>query len=55
MTPLTWAVEGCLMPVVQALVDAKADVNYKRAGMTMVQEAGACPAAAALLRKAGAK
>jgi hypothetical protein len=55
MTPLSWAVEGCLAPVVQALVDAKSDVNYKRAGMTMLQEAGACPAAATILKKAGAK
>ena len=55
MTPLTWAVESCAPPVVQALVDAKADVNFKRAGMTMLQEAGACPAAAAILKKAGAR
>ena len=55
MTPLTWAVENCTAPVVQAMVDAKADVNFKRAGMTMMQEAGACPAAAAILKKAGAR
>ena len=40
--------------MVQALVDAKADGNFQRTGMTMTQEAGACPAAA-ILKKAGAK
>ena len=55
MTPLTWAVENCNIPVVQAMVNAGADVNFKRAGMTMLQEAGACPAAADILKKAGAK
>lgn len=55
MTALTWAVESCVIPAVQAIVDAKADVNHVRAGMTMLQEAGACPAAAAILKKAGAK
>ena len=55
MTPLTWAVENCQPVVVQAMVDAKADVNFRRAGMTMLQEAGACPAAVDILKKAGAK
>jgi ankyrin repeat protein len=55
MIPLTWAVQNCNAEVTQALVDAKSDVNFKRAGMTMMQEAGACPAAAAILKKAGAK
>jgi autotransporter translocation and assembly factor TamB len=55
MIPLTWAVENCNAEVTQALVDARSDVNFKRAGMTMMQEAGACPAAAAILKKAGAK
>ena len=55
MIPLTWAVENCNAEVTQALVDAKSDVNFKRAGMTMLTEAGACPAAAAILKKAGAK
>lgn len=53
---LNWAVMSCLPQAVQALVDAKADLTYERApGMTLLMEAGACPAAEKILRAAGAK
>jgi hypothetical protein len=46
----------CTPAVVQALVDRKADLTYQRApGLTIMQEAGACPAAAKILKAAGAK
>lgn len=53
---LSWAVMMCQPQVVQALVDRKANVNYSRApGMTVLAEAGACPAAQKILKTAGAK
>ncbi len=53
---LNWAVMMCQPSVVKALVDAKASLTYQRApGMTIMQEAGACPEAAKILRAAGAK
>lgn len=53
---LNWAVMMCSPSVVQALVDRKADLKYQRApGLTIMQEAGACPAAAKILAAAGAK
>ncbi len=56
LSVLNWAVMSCDVPVVKALVDKGADVNYQRMpGYTMLMEAGACPAAEKLLRAAGAK
>ena len=56
MPMLSWAVMMCQPQVVQALVDRKANVNYSRApGMTVLAEAGACPAAQKILKAAGAK
>jgi hypothetical protein len=53
---LNWAVMMCQPAVVQALVNAKADLKYERApGMTIMTEAGACPEAAKILRSAGAR
>jgi hypothetical protein len=53
---LNWAVMMCQPPVVKALIDGKADLNYERApGMTILTEAGACPDAARILRAAGAR
>lgn len=53
---LNWAVMVCQPRVVKALVDAKASLTYERApGMTIMQEAGACPEAAKILRAAGAR
>jgi hypothetical protein len=53
---LNWAVMTCQPKVVKALVDRKADLTYQRApGMTIMTEAGACPAAAKILKAAGAK
>lgn len=53
---LNWAVMMCQPRVVKALVDAKASLTYQRApGMTILQEAGACPEAAGILRAAGAR
>ena len=53
---LNWAVMMGMPKVVQALVDAKADLTYERApGMTILKEAGACPEAEKILRAAGAK
>ncbi len=53
---LSWAVMTCQPKIVEALVRAHADVSYERApGMTILQEAGACPEAAKLLKAAGAK
>jgi hypothetical protein len=53
---LNWSVMMCMPTVVQALVDRKADLKYQRApGMTIMTEAGACPAAAKILSAAGAK
>ncbi|HNX51006.1 MAG TPA: ankyrin repeat domain-containing protein [Thermoanaerobaculaceae bacterium] len=53
---LNWAVMMCMPRTVKALVGLKADLNYQRApGLTIMQEAGACPEAAKILRAAGAK
>ena len=53
---LNWAVMMCQPAVVKALVDARASLTYERApGMTIMQEAGACPEAAKILRAAGAR
>lgn len=53
---LNWAVMMCMPEAVQTLVDHKADLTYQRApGMTIMTEAGACPAAAKILKAAGAK
>jgi hypothetical protein len=53
---LNWAVMMCQPAVVQALVNAKANLTYQRApGLTILTEAGACPAAEKILRAAGAK
>ncbi len=53
---LNWAVILCLPPVVQALVDAKADVTHVRPpGVMILQEASDCPEAVKILRAAGAK
>jgi hypothetical protein len=53
---LSWAVMMCMPGVVQALVDRHADLKYQRApGLTVMQEAGACPPAAKILSAAGAK
>jgi ankyrin repeat protein len=53
---LNWSVMMCMPSVVQALVDRHADLKYQRApGLTIMQEAGACPAAAKILSAAGAK
>jgi hypothetical protein len=53
---LNWAVMMCMPDVVKVLVDKGADLTYERApGMTILTEAGACPAAAKILRAAGAK
>ena len=52
---LNRAVMLCLPQVVQALVDAKADVNRVRSpGVTILQEAWECPEADKILRAAGA-
>src|SRR5262245_33180255 len=52
---LNWAVMMCQPAVVQALVNAKASLTYQRApGLTILTEAGACPAAEKILRAAGA-
>jgi hypothetical protein len=53
---LNWSVMVCMPRLVQALVTRGADLKYERApGMTIMQEAGACPEAAKILRAAGAK
>lgn len=53
---LNWAVMVCMPAVVQALVDRKASLTYQRApGLTIMLEAGACPAAAKILTAAGAR
>jgi len=53
---LNWAVMMCQPAVVQALVNANADLKYERApGRTIMTEAGACPEAATILRSAGAR
>ena len=53
---LNWAVMMCQPRVVKALVDKRASLTYQRApGMTILQEAGACPEAAKILRAAGAR
>ncbi len=53
---LNWAVMMCMPKVVKALVDKGADLKYERApGMTIMQEAGACPEAAKILKAAGAR
>ncbi|MGE3276690.1 MAG: hypothetical protein AB7O67_16375 [Vicinamibacterales bacterium] len=56
MPILSWAVMMCQPAAVQALVKAGANVNFSRApGLTPLAEAGACPAAATILKAAGAK
>ncbi|HEX9365606.1 MAG TPA: hypothetical protein VF921_03205 [Vicinamibacterales bacterium] len=56
LSMLNWAVMVCMPRVVQALVDRKASLTYQRVpGFTIMQEAGACPAAAKILAAAGAK
>jgi hypothetical protein len=53
---LNWAVMMCQPRVVKALVDQGSSLTYQRApGMTILQEAGACPEAAKILRAAGAR
>jgi len=53
---LNWAVMVCMPRVVKALVDRGADLTVQRApGLTILQEAGACPEAAKILRAAGAR
>lgn len=53
---LNWAVMTCLPKVVKRIVDKGADLKYERApGLTIITEAGACPAAEKILREAGAK
>jgi hypothetical protein len=53
---LNWAIMMCQPNVVQALVNAKADLAHQRApGLTPLAEAGACPAAAKILKAGGAK
>lgn len=56
MPVLSWAIMMCQPKAVQELVKRGADVNYERApGLNMLQEAGACPEAAKILKAAGAK
>lgn len=53
---LNWSVMVCMPSVVQALVDRKASLTYQRVpGLTIMLEAGACPAAAKILTAAGAR
>jgi hypothetical protein len=53
---LNWAILACQPSVVKALVDLKADLTYQRTvGLTVLKEAGACPAAEKILRAAGAR
>jgi ankyrin repeat protein len=53
---LNWATMMCMPRLVKTLVDRGADLKYERApGFTILQEAGACPEAAKILRAAGAK
>lgn len=53
---LNWSVMVCMPQVVQALVDRKASLTYQRVpGLTIMLEAGACPAAAKILTAAGAR
>lgn len=53
---LNWATMMCMPRLVKALVDRGADLTYERApGLTILQEAGACPEAAKILRAAGAR
>jgi hypothetical protein len=54
---INWAVLMCQPPVVNALVELKADLNHERLpGMTLLAEArAACPEAVGYLRAGGAK
>jgi len=56
LAPLNWAILYCQPPVVRALIDAGADVNYVRSGsLSVLQEAMACPDAVPMLKEAGAR
>jgi hypothetical protein len=54
---INWAVLMCQPPVVNALVDLKADLSHERLpGMTLLAEArAACPEAVGYLKAGGAK
>jgi hypothetical protein len=54
---INWAVLMCQPPVVNALVELKADLNHERLpGMTLLSEArAACPEAVGYLKAGGAK
>jgi hypothetical protein len=53
---LNWSVMMCMPRLVKALVARGADLKYERSpGLTILQEAGACPEAATILRAAGAR
>jgi hypothetical protein len=54
---INWAVLMCQPPVVNALVELKADLSHERLpGMTLLAEArAACPDAVAYLKAGGAK
>lgn len=54
---INWAVLMCQPPIVNALVDLKADLSHERLpGMTLLAEArAACPEAVGYLRAGGAK
>ena len=53
---LNWSVMMCMPRLVKALVARGANLKYERSpGLTILQEAGACPEAATILRAAGAK
>jgi hypothetical protein len=53
---LSWAVMMCQPAVVEALVKAGANLAYERSpGVTILSEARACPAAAFVLKEAGAR
>ncbi len=53
---LDWVVMMRQPSVVKALVDARAGLAYERTpGLTELEEAGACPEAAKILRAAGAR
>jgi hypothetical protein len=56
-TPLlNWSVMMCMPKLVKELVNRGANLKYERApGMTIMQEAGACPEAAKILKAAGAR
>jgi len=53
---LNWAVMMCQPTVVDALIKAGSSLTYERLpGVTILTEAGACPAAATILKEAGAR